>query len=139
MEFISSKQVDMVLEDYPPNAQDKLRQLRQLIIDTAKETEGVEKLLETTKWNEPSYVTRSGSTVRMDWKPKSPGKYYLYFICSTELVSSFRFLFGGELSFEGNRAIVLDLKEVMPVQSLKKCIQLALTYHKIKHLPMLGV
>lgn len=137
--FVESEKVMQLLERYPPVACKKLMQLRQLIIETASEMEGVEQLLETTKWGEPSYVTRRGSTIRMDWKPKTPDIYYLYFICTTELVSTFRFIFGDELTFEGDRAIVLNLHEPLPSQALKRCISLALRYHRIKHLPMLGV
>lgn len=139
LKFENSIKVEQLLESYPAEATERLGQLRQLIIDTANETEGVEKLLETTKWGEPSYVTRLGSTIRMDWKEKTPDSYYLYFICTTELVNTFRFIFGDELEFEGNRAIVLSLHEPMPSMALKKCVTLALTYHRIKHLPMLGV
>ena len=138
MEFIESKKVKDLLDTYPPDAARKLLQVRQLIVDTAEETTGLAKLLETTKWGEPSYVAKHGSTIRMDWKEKTPTKYYLFFICSTELVNTFKIIYGDELQFEGNRAIVLDLEEAVPVEILKKCISLALTYHKIKHLPLLG-
>jgi len=139
LKLAESKKVKQLLESYPAEATEKLRELRQLIIDTAKETEGVDQLLETTKWGEPSYLTRSGSTIRMDWKQKTPDAYYLYFICTTELVGTFRFVFGDELQFEGDRAIVLSLHEPLPAAALKKCIALALTYHRVKHLHMLGV
>lgn len=139
MEFICSKDVDRLLESYPEEAAVKLRQLRRLIIETARQTKGVDKLVETIKWGEPGYVTRSGSTLRMDWKSKTPHQCCLYFICTTELVSTFRYIFGDELKFEGNRAIVLDLSEPIPSEPLKLCITLALTYHKVKHLPMLGM
>lgn len=139
MEFVKSEEVSRLLKSYPPEATEKLKQLRQLIIDTARETEGVDQLLETTKWGEASYITRTGSTIRMDWKQKTPDKYYLYFICTTGLVSTFRFIFGEELMFEGNRAVVLDLKRPVPSPALRRCIALALIYHKVKHLPMLGV
>lgn len=138
MEFIESKKVKDLLDTYPPDAARKLLQVRQLIVDTAEETTGLTKLLETTKWGEPSYVAKHGSTIRMDWKAKTPTKYYLFFICSTELVNTFKIIYGDELQFEGNRAIILDLEEAVPVEILKKCISLALTYHKIKHLPLLG-
>ena len=138
MEFIESKKVKDLLNTYPPDAARKLLQVRQLIVDTAEETTGLTKLLETTKWGEPSYVAKHGSTIRMDWKAKTPTKYYLFFICSTELVNTFKIIYGDELQFEGNRAIILDLEEAVPVEILKKCISLALTYHKIKHLPLLG-
>jgi len=139
MEFIESEKVSPLLKSYPPETREKLEQLRQLILDTAKETEEVNKLVETTKWGEPSYVTKTGSTIRMDWKQKTPDKYYLYFICTSELVNTFQMMVGDELQFEGNRAIALDLKEEIPSDALKRCISLALRYHKVKHLPMLGV
>ena len=139
MEFIISEKVTQQIEGYPPEASQRLFQLRELIKKTANRAEGVQKLQETTKWGEPSYVTPTGSTVRMDWKERTPDKYYLYFICTTELVSTFRLIFGDELTFEGNRAIVMELKEPLPEAPLEQCLHLALTYHKIKHLPMLGV
>jgi len=139
MEFVESEKVVELLCSYPSSARNKLEELRRLILETAQETEGVNKLLETTKWGEPSYVTKAGSTIRMDWKERTPDKYFLYFICSTELVSTFKLIFGEELTFEGNRAIELDISEPMPTAAIKRCIELALTYHKVKHLPMLGV
>jgi len=139
MEFVKSEKVSKLLENYPRTAQAKLNQLRKLIVATAEETEGVDKLVETTKWGEPSYLTKTGSTIRMDWKAKTPDTYYLYFICSTQLVNTFRIIFGDELEFEGDRAIVLDLKEPMPSIALKRCITLALTYQKVKHLPLLDI
>ncbi|MEQ8303071.1 MAG: DUF1801 domain-containing protein [Cyclobacteriaceae bacterium] len=139
MEFVESKEVSRIVDRYPANAKKRLKQLRKLIFDTAKGTEGIEKLVETTKWGEPSYLTKTGSTIRMDWKSKTPDKYYLFFICNSELVKTFRFMLGDELQFEGDRAIVLDLKDPLPAAPLKRCISLALTYKKVKHLPMLGV
>ncbi|MEM6361808.1 MAG: DUF1801 domain-containing protein [Bacteroidota bacterium] len=139
MEFIKSTAVEQLLDSYPIQAKDKLLQLKKLILDTADETDGLEKLMETTKWGEPSYVTKTGSTIRMDWKEKTPDKYYLFFICNTELVNTFKLIFGDELQYEGNRAIVLELKDPMPSSALKRCIALALQYHRVKHLPMLGI
>ena len=40
--------------------------LRQIVLDTASETEGVDALEETLKWGEPSYLTRDGSTIRKE-------------------------------------------------------------------------
>lgn len=139
MEFIASEIVLELLGSYPARASEKLKQLRNLILETAQKTEGIHKLLETTKWGEPSYVTKTGSTIRIDWKEKTPTKYYIYFICTTDLVSTFKVILGDELQFEGNRAIVLDLDEDIPSIALQQCISLALVYHKVKHLPLLGV
>jgi len=139
MEFVASSHVENLLKGYPQEASIRLGELRSLIIEAAKETEGVCKLVETTKWGEPSYVTKTGSTLRMDWKERTPDKYYLYFVCSTSLVSTFRILIGEELEYEGNRAIVLKLNEALPAEALKRCISLGLRYHKVKHLPLLGI
>ncbi len=138
MEFIKNVDVEKLIAGYPKLASEKLSQLRKLIQNTAEE-DGVVKLIETTKWGEPSYVAKKGSTIRIDWKERTPDKYFMYFICSTELVSTFKLIFGDELTFEGNRAIELDLNEPVPKEALKRCISLALNYHTIKHLPMLGV
>jgi len=138
MDFVKSEEVAQLLKAYPSHVSSRLKELRSLIIDVAKETEEVSKLLETTKWGEPSYVTKTGSTVRMGWNEKTPDKYYLYFICSTRLIQTFKAIIGDELHYEGKRAIVLSLAEPIPVKALQKCISMALRYHKVKHLPLLG-
>ena len=96
-------------------------------------------LEETLKWGEPSYITPIGSTLRIDWKAKTPEQYALYFQCSSRLVSTFRVVFKNDLKFEGNRAIVLQLDEPLSKESLIPCIKAALTYHKVKQLPTLGI
>lgn len=37
--------------------------LRELVIETAGETHGVDVLEETLKWGEPSFITKNGSTL----------------------------------------------------------------------------
>ncbi len=113
--------------------------LRQLILDTAAETEGVDEVEETLKWGEPSYLSPSGSTVRIAWKKKTPDQYAIYFHCRTNLVDTFRELYSDRFRFEGNRAIVFFVNEELPIEELKHCIALSLTYHRRKHLPLLGV
>lgn len=46
--------------------------LRQLTLETASEIEGINKLEETLKRGEPSYLVKGGSTIRMDWKKANP-------------------------------------------------------------------
>lgn len=113
--------------------------LRHLVIETAKATDGIEELEETLKWGEPSYLTKIGSTLRVDWKSKNPGQYAMYFKCTSRLVETFRVQFKHTFKFEGNRAIVFRLDDEVPTEALKLCIQAALTYHKVKHLPTLGI
>ncbi len=126
--------VQAVFDSYPPPLRKKLLTLRQLILDTAATTEGVGTLEETLKWGEPAYVTtqsKSGSTVRIDRK-KNTDRYAIYFNCNTTLVDTFRSLFPGTFHFEGNRALVFDVKDALPKKELGFCIAMALTYHQKK-------
>lgn len=138
-DIIKNSEVAEVFNNYPDHVRPKMKHLRQLILETAAETDEVKKLEETMSWGEPSYKTKTGSTIRMDWKEKQPDQYAMYFTCTTSLVDTFRKLYRNKLTFEENRAIVFDLSDDIPDLEVKHCISLALTYHKVKHLPMLGV
>ena len=131
--------VESIFNNYPNSVRNKMTSLRELIIETANEIEGVTNLEETLKWGEPSYLTKKGSTIRIDWKPKNPNQYAMYFQCTSRLVSTFRTVYKNTLNFEGKRAILLQIKEELPKEALKNCISTALTYHKVKHLPLLGM
>lgn len=93
----------------------------------------------TLKWGEPSFVTKIGSTLRMDWKSKAPDQYALYFQCTSRLVDTFRMVFNHKFHYKGNRAIVFRLNQKIPVMELKECIKATLTYHEVKHLITLGI
>lgn len=129
----------MVFANYPFVVRDKMQFLRELVIETAEETKGIKELEETLKWGEPSFVTKNGSTLRMDWKEKSPDQYAMYFQCSSRLVDTFRLLYDNKFQFEGNRAIVFQLNQKIPIDELKECIKASLTYHNVKHLMTLGI
>jgi len=75
----------------------------------------------------------------MDWKERSPNQYAMYFQCSSRLVETFRMLFNHKFQYEGNRAIVFQLNQEIPVMELKKCIKATLIYHDVKHLMTLGI
>lgn len=130
--------VKSTFSSYPPQAMEKLTHLRSLILETAKEI-GLTDLEETLKWGEPSYLTKHGSTIRIDWKEKKPDQYAMYFKCTSKLVSSFQLAFGDLFNYETTRAIVFKLDEKVPEKELKQCIKAALTYHKVKQLPLLGL
>jgi hypothetical protein len=131
-------QVKRVFANYPEKVRGKMQYLRELVIETARE-EGIEELEETLKWGEPSFITKGGSTLRMDWKEKSPDQYAMYFQCTSRLVDTFRRVFDRKFQYEGNRAIVFQLNQRIPGPELKKCIKATLTYHKVKHLLTLGI
>jgi hypothetical protein len=124
--------VEAVFSSYPKPLQAKLLGLRRLIFDTARTTEGVGALEETLKWGQPSYLTpetKSGSTIRIDRVKSSADQYAVYFHCQTDLVETFRELYPTELSYEGNRSIILNAEDTIPEQALRHCVALALTYH----------
>jgi len=125
-------------DSYPLAIRKKLLALRQLILQTAEAHKDVDTVDETLKWGEPSYLAKKGSTVRVGWSAKMPDQYALYFNCNTKLVDTFKELYGSQLEFSGNRAIVFSSSDKLPVKELKHCIALSLTYHKVKHLPLLG-
>lgn len=133
----SDQAVKAAFDRYPPPFQTRLMTLRQLIFDTAAGIESVGTLQETLKWNQPSYLTsetKSGSTIRLD-RIGATERYALYFHCQTNLVATFRDFYPSELSYEGNRSIVLHVDDPLPEQPLRHCVGLALTYHLRKRRP----
>ena len=130
--------VNVKFSSYPKEIRTKIDALRQLIIETAAEIDTVEEIEETLKWGEPSYLVKNGSTIRIDWKIKTPQQYAMYFKCTSKLVPTFKEVYGSTFNYEKNRAILFDLKDKIPRKHLKECIQLALQYHSIKNLPRLG-
>ncbi len=138
MSKIENPEVARVFAGYPAPMRKKMVRLRQLVLDTALEIEGVNEVEETLKWGEPSYRGKGGSTIRMDWKDRTPDQYAMYFNCNTSLVATFKEVYGDVFTFEGNRAIVFGETDVLPVNELKHCVSLTLTYHRVKHLPLLG-
>ena len=127
----SSRAVDAVFAAYPRPIKAKLLALRRLIFDIAKATKGVGAVEEALKWGQPSYLTsesKSGSTIRIDQVKSEAGQYAVYFHCQTNLVETFRELYP-QLSYSGNRAILLDAGAPLPKAELGHCVALALTYH----------
>ena len=126
-----SAAVAAVINAYPPQARAQCLALRELIYRVAADTPGVGELTETLKWGEPAYLTaasRSGSTLRLGWKASKPTCIGLYFICTTDLLSTFRTMFPHDFVFEGNRALLFELGVPLASDALAVCIELALTY-----------
>jgi hypothetical protein len=127
----SDPAVEAAFDAYPKPLKARLLALRRLIFDTARTVEGVGPLQETLKWGQPSYLTaqtKSGSTIRID-RMKSANQYAIYFHCQTNLVETFRELYPAELSYGGNRSIILNADDAVPEPALRHCVALALTYH----------
>ena len=130
--------VETKFDSYPKGIKPKINYLRKLIIETAKEIESITEIEETLKWGEPSYLVKKGSTIRIDWKEKTPDQYAIYFKCTSKLVLTFREVYGDTFKYEKNRAILFGLKDEVPKEALKDCIGMALQYHLLKDQPLLG-
>jgi len=132
-------EVELKFKKYPEAVKTKMTHLRNLILETAKENDTIKEIEETLKWGEPSYLTKKGSTIRIDWKTKTPDQYTMYFKCTSKLVPTFREVYGDTFKYEKNRAIVFDLDDKVPEKELKKCIAAALKYHTVKNKPFLEI
>lgn len=132
MKRFDDARVAAVFKAYPPHLRARLAALRELVFDTAARTDGVGRLDETLKWGQPSYLTAesgSGTTVRIDRLRNREDGYAIYFHCQSGLVDTFRTIYPDTFAYEGNRAIVFDAKDRLPVRALGHCIALALTHH----------
>ncbi|BDD07075.1 DUF1801 domain-containing protein [Aureibacter tunicatorum] len=136
---ISNPLVNDKFAQYPEHVQVKMNYLRRLVIEVAEESIEIDFLEETLKWGEPSFITKRGSTLRIDWKEKAPDQYAMYFQCTSRLVVTFQLIFGNLFQYEGKRAIVFPLNHNVPVNELKMCIKAALVYHDVKHLETFGI
>lgn len=129
-----SKNVKTVFDSYPTAIKKNFLTIRQLIFEIASEHDEIGKLEETLKWRQPSYLTsqpKSGTTIRLDYLETS--EYAIYVHCQTTLIAEFKEVYP-ELTYDGNRAILLDSKKKLPLKSVKHFIFLALTYHHRKKL-----
>ena len=120
--------VDAVFRTYPAQARAKLARLRKIVLDTAAKMDGVA-IEETLKWGQPAYLSKGGSTIRID--RAKDGGVAMYFICHTDLIATFRELYPA-LRCDGNRAILLRAGEKIPEDALCHCVSLALSYRKRK-------
>ena len=113
-------------------ARERLLELRAMIFETAQ-AKDIGPVEETLKWGEPAYVPgKHGTTIRLAEDPATGGCKMLVH-CQTSLVDEWRGQFGSSLTFEGNRAVLIDPQGPLPVEELSMCIASALTYHAGRH------
>lgn len=116
---------------YPLGLRKRLLGLRELIYDVAASTKGVGEIEETLRWGEPAYLTsasKSGSLIRIDILKSMPSHYAMYFHCQTNLIDSFKSEFPGVFRYSQNRAVIFEEKQSLPVDAIRACVTLALTY-----------
>jgi hypothetical protein len=129
--------VEDVFDSYPLPIREKLLFLRALIFKVASETSGVGQLEESLRWGEPSYITsqsKSGSIIRIHHYEKKSFDFAMYFHCGTNLVERFIEKFPNTFTYGGHRSIEFMLSDSIPINELKQCIKMALTYNISKNL-----
>ena len=127
----SDPQVAAIFANWPQRERSQLLALRALVFAAATAS-GAGALVETLKWGEPAWhplAPRTGTTVRLNRLRGKPGACALYVPCQTNLIDTFRDLYGDRLQFEGRRAILFGPDDPLPVEEVQHCIALALTCH----------
>lgn len=128
----SDPAVKAAFEAYPQELREALRGLRDLVLDTAAAISSIGPVDESLKWGQPAYrpkAPRTGTTVRLGQANAPRADYALFVPCQTSLIADFKELYPKRLRYDGNRAVVFVLGEAVPVEPLKHCVALALTYH----------
>ena len=134
----SDSRVERIYLSYSESIQPTMLALRDLIYTTHEKIVSSGELTECLKWGVPSYVSKNGSPIRIHWKEGDSDYYRMFFHCQTSLVETFRELYSSSFTFEGNRAIRFEFGDEIDLTKLEHCVQLALDYHLLKHLPQLG-
>lgn len=135
MEAYHHEDVALIFETYPPALRARLMRLRQLIFDGAAAIGEVGALEETLKWGQPSYLTpvcKSGTIIGLDHIKNRPDQYGMFVHCQTNLVQTYRELYGDVLTFDGNRGIRWAVEDDVQEDVVSHCVALALTYHRTK-------
>ncbi len=131
----SNPDVAAAYRNYPAPLRKGLLSLREMLFETAAQTDGVGTLLETLRWGTPSYLTpetKSGTTIRLGVEAKTAERFGLYVPCQTTLVADYKQLYGKTFSYNGKRGLLFNPEETLPLEELRHCIALGLTYHRNK-------
>lgn len=129
--------VKLKFETYPLHAHAPLLAIRALIFELALENNL--EIEETLKWGQPSYLTKLGSTIRIDHSAKATNQIRIYFNCKTRIVETIKEVYGDLFAYETNRVLVFEINNFLPNAELKQCLLLSLKYHQLKQLPLLGM
>ncbi len=104
--------------------------LRGLVYEAAAGDVAIGSVTEALRWGQVSYLTlasKSGTTIRLDYRADT--KEVVFFVhCQTTLVSTYRALYPTEFDYEGDRAVIVRAGR-LPINALRHCFALALTYH----------
>lgn len=129
-----NRDVELKYKTYPPKVRKEMFALRKFILDIAKKDEEIDFNCEALKWGEPSFLTKSsGTTLRIDWKEKTPEYISIFVNCQTKLISMFKELYPNDFEYNRNRELRIPIKGKYSKTKLKKCIELVLKYNLVKN------
>lgn len=135
MKKFSEPDVKRAFESLPSSHKPYAYQLRDLVWQVADDMDLGCEVVETLKWGEPSYLPakpKIGSTLRIG---QFDDTYIaLYFNCQTMLVENFRSMFGGDVEYSKNRAVLFNVTEPLPESIVKTCATRTFRYHLDKRL-----
>jgi hypothetical protein len=121
---------------YPKAIREKLLLLRELIYQIAEDSDEIGRIEETLKWESPSYLTiapKSGTTIRLCQARTGGDDIAICVHCQSSLVSEFKEIYP-ELRYDGNRCLVFNAYDKLPLAAIKHFLAAALTYHHRKKL-----
>ena len=124
-----SAQVAEKFATFPDDVRDALMEMRRLIFDVAADDPRIGDLEESLKWGQPAYRPkrpRVGTTLRMD--ATGDDGYTIYYHCQSKLGEQYDALYGDRLTMD-HRSISVRIDAPPDVETLRHCIQMALTYH----------
>lgn len=127
--------VKLAFAGIPAMPKDALLVVRNLIFQVAASNPAIGNIHETLKWGEPAYLTpdsKSGSTIRLAWKPAQPEMCGIYLNCNTTLIGQMRDIYPDAFAYQTNRAALFPADAPPPGDVLSHCIEMALTYHSAK-------
>ena len=126
----ASSEVEAAFNAVPAAVHAPLLALRETVFAVADEDPRLGGLVETLKWKQPAYLParpRVGTTVRID--ALGERRYALFVHCQTSLAATYRDLYPGMFAYDGDRGLIFSVDARPPVEPLRHCIALALSYH----------
>jgi len=139
MPKFSDPNVKTIFDTYNKYQRKQLLELRRIIFAAHKELKTKEYLIETLKWNQPAYLMKGSSTIRLGISKSSTDTVSLFFNCKSKIIETVKEVFNDNCECIGNREIVFSINDELPEDDIKTIIQLGLQYHSLKKLPMLGL
>lgn len=130
MNPFTTPEIENVYAHYDQQSYAMLQEIRTRIYELAAMNDQVGTIEESLKWGQPSYATvrpKSGTPIRLDVFDEQ--HVAIFVSCQSNLIERLRQIYGYDLEFSKNRAIVLSKNKPLNFTVLDDCLMRALTYH----------